>query len=111
MTTFTALTGTITSGASLSDAVSLASRNIWSVLMPAAWTAADITFQGSIDGSNFFNLYDGGTEYQLAADANRMVSITKAQLFIGLTHIKVRSGTAGTPVNQGADRTLSVLIF
>lgn len=110
MPTFTTLTGTIANGTSLSGAVAL-SGSIWSVLMPAAWTAADITFQGSIDGSNFFDLYDGGTEYQLSAGAGRMVQITKAQLFFALTHIKIRSGTAGTPVNQGADRALSVLVF
>jgi hypothetical protein len=111
MTTFSTLTATILSGAALSGAVSVTSKSVWSVLMPAAWTAADLTFEGSIDGVSYFNIYDGGTEYQLAADANRMVTITKPQLFYALTNIKIRSGTAGTPVNQGADRALSVLVF
>lgn len=111
MSLYTTLTGTISSGSSLSGAIDMTDKTIWSILMPAAWTAADITFQASYDGTNYYNLYEGGTEYQLATDANRVLTITKPQLFILVTHIKIRSGTTGTPVNQGADRAISVLSF
>lgn len=111
MTAFTTISATIANGAALSASVSLNGRNLWSILMPSGWTAADITFQGSIDGTNFFDIYEGGTEYQLAVAASRMVTMTKPFLFYALTNIKIRSGTAATPVNQGAERVLSVVVF
>lgn len=120
MATFTApdtqptsiLTATVTiaSGQALSGAIDLLGYNLVGVQMPAAWTAANLTFQGSIDGTNFYDLYDGSAEINLsAAAASRYLALTPSQ-FAGVRYLKVRSGTTGTPVNQAADRSLTLIV-
>ena len=52
-------TATIAISTSLSAAIALPPG--WypaAILMPAAWTAADLTFQLSLDGTTFADLYD-----------------------------------------------------
>jgi hypothetical protein len=93
---------TISNGTALSPAV-LAAGKLTGIQMPAAWTAADITFQGSVDGVTFYDMFDStGTEVDLTVAASRYVAINPP---IEVSpYIKVRSGTTGTPVNQAADR-------
>lgn len=110
-------TATIASGASLSGAVSLGNLSLVGIIMPAAWTAADITFQVTPDGTNYYELnYTDGT----AANAVAAVTIKTptASLFIaidpdqmrGVSHVKVRSGTSGSAVVQAADRDIQVVM-
>jgi len=112
MSTANWVTTTITNGTSLSPAIDLADygyRPI-AIVMPAAWTAANLTFQGSHDGSTFNNLYtSAGVEYLVTAAASQYIILNPAD-FLGVQVLKIRSGTSGTPVNQGADRTLSLVI-
>jgi len=54
----TTKTATIAQGASLSDAVDTGGLTILSILMPATWDAAVLTFQGSLDGVTYGNVYD-----------------------------------------------------
>lgn len=99
---------TIANGASLSGVVGLIDYNLTlvGIQMPAAWTAAALTFQVSVDGgSTWQNLYDGSSERSEAVDAARYQRIDYTK-YAGFTWLKVRSGTAGTPVNQGAARIL-----
>lgn len=105
-----AKTATITSGQSLSAAVEIVAQRPVKLNMPAAWTAASITFQVSTDGSTFRDLYDvGGTEYALTVAASRCV-ILNPDTFTGAKAIKVRSGPTGAAVNQGADRAIEIVI-
>ena len=106
---------TIESGQSLSSVARLRSENLTqlctptAILMPSAWTTAGLTFQVSVDGTTFFNLYDdSGAEVSVSTAANRAVYIPAAY-FWGMRFLKVRSGTAAAPVNQGAARTLQVV--
>jgi hypothetical protein len=99
----------IANGASLSGAVALGAGAPVAIATPAAWTAANLTFQGSVDGTTFLNLYDdAGTEVTVTAAVDRYIALS-ASLFAGCRFLKIRSGTAGTPVNQGAARTLTVV--
>jgi hypothetical protein len=101
-------TVTIATGASLSSAAFLGDGRLEGVQMPASWTAANLTFQGSLDGSTFQDIYDdAGNEVVVAAAAARLLSIND---FKGALWIKVRSGTSGAPVNQAAARVLTLLI-
>jgi hypothetical protein len=103
-------TTTIANGASLSSAVNIGSKTVLGVVMPAAWTTANLTFQVSYDGTNYANLYDkDGTEYTVTAAASRHIYVEPAQ-WVGVKYIKVRSGTSGTPVNQGADRSVVLVV-
>lgn len=102
-------TVTISSGTSLSAAVDMAGFTLVGIFMPAAWTAAGLTFQASTAfAGTFQNLYTAsGTEYSVTTDASRHVIIPYAD-FLGVRFLKVRSGTSGAAVNQGADRTMTL---
>ena len=105
------LTATIANGASLSDALTLNGSKVAVIEMPAAWTAAPLTFQASMDGSNYFNVYDdSGDEVYVIVDINRRVYITIDALS-QQKYIKLRSGTAVTAVNQGAQRLIYVEVW
>jgi hypothetical protein len=102
-------TALIANGASLSSVVELGAGKLVAIQMPAAWTAAALTFSASIDGTNYFDVYDGSTERNYSVDASRMLILQMAD-WIGIKFLKIRSGTSGTPVSQGADRTLTLLV-
>lgn len=102
-------TVTIANGASLSGAVDLGGRKLVAIIMPDAWTAAGLTFQGSVDGTNFFNVYDGATERALTVSASYYSAFNIAD-WVGFRWIKVRSGTAGSAVNQAAERVLTLVV-
>lgn len=118
----------IANGASLSSAASLdmlsAERRLVGLVLPATWTAAGIGFLVS---------YDGGTTYVqlsrprvtsappfnldeleiLAADVPTSESVLIAldpAWFAGATHVKVKSQTAGSAVNQGGARTIGLMV-
>jgi hypothetical protein len=106
---------TISNGTSLSAAVDLETTagigaRLARIDMPAAWTAANLTFQASTDGVTYNNLFDSsGGEYTVTAAANAAIIVPLAD-FIGIRFLKIRSGTSGTPVNQAADRTLQLVL-
>lgn len=104
----------IANGASLSGAVSCEGQTLVGIQMPAAWTAAALTFQVATDSATgtFQDAYDdGGTEISVTAAASHFIPInTLAKQLRNVRFLKVRSGTGGVPVNQAAARTL-VLVF
>ena len=106
----------IANGASLSGAVDLQGYILTGIVMPAAWTAASLTFAGapsneqSGEAGTFVPIYDdAGTEYTVSADTSRVLQIDPVKL-AGVRWLKVRSGTSGTPVNQDAARTLYLIL-
>lgn len=101
-------TVTILSGAALSDALPLYGRQITGLLMPAAWTTADVTLSVSLDGSTYVDLYDSSGEVVLTAAASVFIGLNVAPMFAP-AYVKVRSGTSATPVNQAADRDIIVV--
>jgi len=104
---------TIANGASLSDAIDLDGRQLVSILMPAAWTSADMTFMVSLDGVTYYSKLNGGAEYKVSdllssnPTASQAIDIPYGD-FVGFRYVKLQSGTAGTPVNQGAARAFTV---
>jgi len=106
-------TATIANGASLSDAVYLHGEVLVGIRMCATWDAANLTFQVSMDDVTYLNAYSqAGAEHVVtvaAVDTHIWVDPTD---FAGYRWIKVRSGTAGTPVEQstGEDARLITLV-
>lgn len=101
----------IANGESLSGAIKI-DGDLVGLIMPAAWTSAALTFQGSIDGTTFFDIYDAATERTIAsgaAVASHFLAL-KRDDWMAFTHIKVRSGTAGAAVNQAAARALQAVV-
>jgi hypothetical protein len=111
-------TATIGAGASLSAAVKLGQKTLVGIGMPAAWTAADITFQASGDGGVTFGEMDASDGAAADAVAAFTIHSPAAAQFIafdptrfrGINCIKVRSGTVGTPVNQVSQAVLTLAV-
>lgn len=102
-------TFTIANGASLSSARDLQGRAVSAILMPATWDTAALTFQGSIDGVTYANIYDtDGVQLTVAADASRMIQIAPG-MWMGVNYLKIRSGTSGAPVVQTGARSIVVV--
>jgi len=104
-------TATILSGASLSDVI-MAPNGYFlaALLIPAVWTAAGVTFQASDGaGGTFGNVFSTAGEVTFATDAVGRFLTCSPNEFRSVQTFKVRSGTAGTPVNQGADRLITLL--
>jgi hypothetical protein len=79
--------------------------------MPAAWTAAALGFEVSIDGATFYTAYDNaGNLLQATVAASRHIVFPLDSAIYG-PFLKVKSVGAGTDVaaNQGAARTLRLV--
>lgn len=100
----------IAQSASLSGLTDVGWGRIVALRTPAAWTAADITLQGSEDGVNFANIHPdtSDTEYTIQAGASRYIILPVP--LGGIGWLKVRSGTSGSPVNQEAARSIQVIV-
>jgi len=100
----------ILSGQSLSAAIDLEQLNIATILFPAAWDAADITFQTSPDGVTYGDLInDSGVEVKRTPTPGKSMGLNIPELS-GVRYLKIRSGTSASPVNQAADRTLTLTL-
>lgn len=97
---------TILSGASLSNEIDLKGAALVRIHLPAAWTAAAITFQVGGPAGDLVDLYDKtGTEYSAVVVAAHACIIPPADMpMIG--RLKLRSGTGAAAVNQAADRII-----
>jgi hypothetical protein len=107
-------TGTIANGDSLSAAVDLAGGRLAAIVMPADWTTAALSFQGSPDGVIFSDVFDGSAERSISSsDMAAMVGkldIMDPTEWGGIEQIKLRSGLTGAAVNQGAERSFTIVI-
>lgn len=104
------LTVAIANGESLSGAIHVGNRAPVLLIMPAAWTTADVTLQGSQDGSTYNDVYDrNGNEYTITAAAARLILLDVPDI-PSVRWLKLRSGTTGTAVNQGAARSLTLVV-
>lgn len=102
---------TIANGASLSGAIDLENFRLGRIIIPAAWTAANLTFQTSPDDGTYSDLYDAaGYEYTIVVGGASRAIIVPLADFIGIRFLKIRSGTAGVAVNQAADRVLTLVV-
>src|SRR5262249_34592172 len=108
-------TGTvrISNGQSLSAPINLGAKILCGIQMPASWTTAGLSFQASDDGGvTWQDMYDSsGTEVWVMSSAavpGQRVTIN-TNLFAGVDFLRVRSGTGGAPVAQGAARTLTLI--
>lgn len=101
---------TIANGAALSGAVDLGEQRAHRLSL-AGWTPAPITFQVAYDAlATFVDLYTADGEYTLSSSvvaASRSIVLDQA-VFYGVRHLKIRSGTAGAPVNQAANRVITI---
>jgi hypothetical protein len=93
----------------LSEAIDLGGRKLVAIVMPSGWDAASLTFQASPDGVTYYNVYDSATERSLTVDVSRFLHVDMED-WLGVRFLKLRSGTAATPVDQTAARTFTLII-
>jgi hypothetical protein len=102
----------IANGTAVSEAFEMSNHAGGIVLMPAAWTAASIGFQVSDSPSGtYYPLYDdGGTLVQISGPAVDNAYSIPAEVF-GAAWVKLWSQDgAAVDENQGAERTLGVIL-
>lgn len=97
----------IAESASLSSAIQSGGMAPSAILMPAGWDAAALTFQASVDGLTYLDVFDAAGELSQAAAADRLI-LLDTSVWVAMKDFKIRSGTSGVPVNQTAERTLTV---
>ncbi len=104
-------TKTIASGQAITSAINLDRNTLGGIGIPGTWTAADLTFEVSMDGTTFFDMRNAaGAEVQVPVTAGDWVSFDPDD-FAAPLYVKIRSGTSATPVNQGADRVLTYSVI
>lgn len=100
----------IANNTALSAEVNVNGLRIVGVQMPAGWTAAAITFQALISQSGSTPTFGEVVDAANAAislatpTAGTYMALPDSLALRALGRIKVRSGTSGLPVNQGAQR-------
>jgi hypothetical protein len=110
----TTITVTIDSLASLSSAINLGNRRVKGIQMPASgWVTANLTFQVSYNGgSTYQNYYVDDVEHTMASAVATNLN-ANPRTWVGVSYLKIRSGTSGTPVVQNgaaATRTIKLRI-
>ena len=74
---------------------------------PAAMQGDTFTFEaGNVDGMS--PLHDGSSIYALPCGASRYIPITKKDLFIGPSYLKIVTNNSGSPVGQSATRVFTL---
>ncbi len=105
---------TIASSGSLSGAVSLNHGWLVGIVIPVAFTAADLSFDVSWDdGSTYAPLFDADGEVTVPTAvvptaAVRYIALDPTK-FHGVTNLKVRSGLKGSEVTQAGARVLTIV--
>lgn len=99
-----------TNGMSAALDVSAASAVV-GVIMPASWSPAVVTVQGSIDGTEFFDIYAGPAAGELFFNvmADALVPINPDRLR-GCKAIKLRSGFSGAVIPQAQPRLFGIVV-
>lgn len=97
-------TVTIAAGQALSPALDTGGLVLGGLLIPSGWTTAVVTFQAAPDGVNYADVYDDqGNEVQVSAAPGRSIGADVIALVLGpWRYLKLRSGTAASPVAQAA---------
>ncbi len=96
----------IANGASISGTnIDLTAKSLVGISMPAAWTAAGLSFEVSVDaGGTWQPLVDStNTERTLTVAAAKFIAVDPTW-FMGAPLLRLRSGTSAANVNQGASR-------
>lgn len=112
------LNALIASGESISGSIDMSafavnkdSFRLFGIIIPTTWNAASLTFQGSIDdGDTWHEMLDAtGVAHSVTAVAGAWHTLDPA-IFSSVPMVKVRSGTATSPVTQDADRDLYLVL-
>jgi hypothetical protein len=103
---------TIANGASVSGAIDLLNTALVGFIAPAAWTAAAMQIEVSPDNSAWATVvndqYGSATGTYSAITAGAAYAVDAVGL-LPYRYVRLRSGSAASPVNQGADRAFTLI--
>lgn len=102
---------TIADGASLSGAIDVLGWEVVSIEQAASCEGTKFSFQGSLDGVTFVDLYDEtGTEISVTKSATlaQILYLKQDIRLRGFSQIKIRSGLTGAATNQTGDASILV---
>jgi hypothetical protein len=109
-------TVTIASGTALSTAVDMTQPALFgytpiAIILPSAWTSANLSIQSSLDGITFgeFHTFTVGNYVTSSALAANEGTSLNGYPLRGVPFFRIRSGLVGAPVNQGATRVITVI--
>jgi hypothetical protein len=108
----TDVTATIPAGESLSNEIDASAGKVIRIIMPAAWTPANLSFQIADLGTGPFNdvfTRDGG-EFLMACTPGKVYAIGTSE-WASEGFIKVRSGSAQAPIVQDAARAFTFVVL
>lgn len=97
------LTATIASGQTVGAAFFCGAKGPAALVMPAAFTGANISFQGSVDGSSYSAIISAGAAYSVAVAANQTVVLDPA-VFAAFPYLKLVSDAS-----EGGARSITVI--
>lgn len=104
---------TIPNGAAVSEVLCTQGKALIGIRMPTSWTAAAIGYKVGISGnpSFFVSAKDSGGNFitTIAAGASYIAFPESDQIFAPYLQITSVTAATETPVNQGADRILTLL--
>jgi len=100
---------TIAASGNLSAAVNISGAfSLVAIKYPAAWDAAGIAFQVSLDGIDWEILRDDvGNEIAKTVTAGQFRELDSSE-FKSAIWLKIRSGTSAAPVTQTAERIFTL---
>ena len=106
------ISGSIVVGQSQSNIFSLNEDSAVGLVISASTvTGTAMTFLGSIDGTNFYPVYDNtGTEVNISVGATARIVAFNISSFYPYNYLKCRLGTSASAVNQATyDTTLTLV--
>lgn len=108
-------TAIIAKGESQSTVIPKSGYKNMLIIMPAAWSAADITFLVSNNPTTgFVKLVKASDETEITSKASASEAVnmdgTLKEALGACAYVKIRSGTSTVPVNQTSPRTLIVVL-
>ena len=104
-------TMTIPINTALSDIIDLEGKSIKRIIFPSAWTAADVSFLTGETSATVSSIYkEDGTEVTVKAAASRGISLANPTPLSALSFFQIRSGVVATPVNQLAERKITLVL-
>ncbi len=106
MTAIVPVRTSIAAGQALSGPVASVGYGVCLLLLPAAWTDAPLTLQGSLDEGEpaaWADLYDHSATRWCCGRRGRALTLPPT-LLLGWRWLRLRSGLTAAPVNQAAER-------
>lgn len=105
----------ILSGAALSEPLDLGACNLLGFHLPAAFDKTKLTIQVSTDGRAWQDISSGASSAPGGSEWEQLCAAGRAFPLEGWVQtfsrwVRFRSGSAGSPANQGADRLLTEVV-